>query len=201
MRRHTRSRLLIGGGAALLLVLAGYLTFAGTRASGKPQTPRTVVLPVAVQKAFQHFGDSVGPRLLDTLFALGYHGGYAWEEKTEAKRANLIVRSELQSSADSTEGLYEGTLTLDFHHDSLSDVPPTVVLRFASVRDAPNWVLLTAEGNPIDATADLNPETVRKMPPGLIEALMAPFTDRIEAYDWWRNQENKVRAAGRRMTP
>ena len=186
---------------AVLIALATLVGYLLVRRDTSPQAPRTVVLPVAVQRAFQHFGDSVGPRLLDTLFALGYHGGYSWEEKGGARRPNLIVRSEMQSTADSTEGLYEGTFMLDFHHDSLSDVPATVILRFASVRDAPNWVLLTADGNPIDVTADLSAEAVRKMSPVLTAALMAPFADKIESYDWWRNQENKVRAAGRRMTP
>lgn len=201
MRRHRRSRALVFGGAVLLLGAAGFIVYASNRGASKTQVPRTAVLPAAVQRSFQHFGDSLGGHLLDTLYALGFHGGYTWDEKSGTRRPNLIVRSELQSVADSTEGLYEGTFTLDFHHDSLSDIPPTIVLRFASVHDAPNWVLLTTEGSPIDATSDLTPESLRKLPPGLNDALMAPFADRIEAYDWWRNQENKVRAAGRRMTP
>ncbi|MDB4917999.1 MAG: hypothetical protein JWM95_5643 [Gemmatimonadetes bacterium] len=201
MRRHTRTRALIIGGAILLVVVATALVYTNAGRRAKPQNPRTVVLPVNVQRAFQHFGDSIGPRLLDTLYALGFHGGYAWEEKSSSRRPDLIVRSELQSSADSTDGLYEGTLTLDFHHDSLSDVPLTVILRFASVRDASNWVLLTTEGSPLDATSDLTADAPRKLPAGLSDALMAPFADRIEAYDWWKNQENRLRATGRRMAP
>ena len=190
-RSGVTSRVLLG--ALLATSVTGLLTIPRAPRSGSPEA-RPIAPSVAVQRSFQHFADSLGTRLLDTLFALGYHGGYTWDETGGARRANLIVRSEWQTASDSVADVNEATLTLDFHHDSVGDVPPTVSLRFASARGAADWVLLTSDGYPEDQTQELSQEAIHNMPPALHDALQAPFANRIDSYDWWKNHESRRRA-------
>ena len=150
---------------------------------------RLVAAPLAVQHAFQRFSDSAGTRLLDTLFALGYHGGYAWDEKTGAVRANLIAATDSGSVADSVNGVYEGTMSLDLHHDTITDIPGSITLRFVSLRSSPHWVLLTTDGLPEDPSDDLPIEMLRKLPTDLHDAITASFALRADAFAYWKALE------------
>ena len=144
-----------------------------------------------MQQAFRRFADSAGARLVDTLFKLGYHGGYSWDEKAGAVRPNLVVHTDSGSVDDSTSGVYEATLSLDFHHDVEEQVPPSLSLRFVSFRDAPNWVLLTTDGLPEDPSPDLTLETIRRLPRELHDAMLAPFADHADAFDFWKAHERR----------
>lgn len=178
-------------GSALTIAVAGLVAMSR---STKEPLERGVSAPVSVQRSFQAFADSTGKQLLDTLFALGFHGGYAWDEKRGAVRPNLIVRTELQSVKDSAANVYEGTMTLDFHHDSLSKLPPSASLRFGSTGDAAQWILLTTDGFLIDPSRDLRLEFISRMPGELHAALRSVFAGRAEAYDYWNNLEPAQRS-------
>jgi hypothetical protein len=147
---------------------------------------RRVAAPVDVQRSFRHFSDSAGARLLDTLFTLGYHGGYSWDEKSGAVRANLIAEADSGSVADSVSGVYEGIIALDLHHDIITDIPESISLRFARTRNAPQWVLLTTDGLPEDPSDDLPVESLRKLPEELHEGITASFPRRADAFAFWK---------------
>lgn len=185
-------------GSALTIAVAGLVAMSGR---DKESLERGITPPVSVQRSFQAFADSTGKRLVDTLFALGYHGGYSWDEKTGPVRPNLIVRTELQSAKDSAANVYEGTLTLDFHHDSLSKLPPSASIRFSSTGDAAQWTLLTTDGFLIDPRPDLRLEFISGMPPALHAALRSVFAGRAEAFEYWNNLESVQRSASAAVPP
>ena len=193
MRAGTTKSLLLG--AIITLSVAGFaaLRFAPRR-SGKP-SGRLLPAPVAVQQAFRQFSDSAGTRLVDTLFKLGYHGGYSWDEKAGPVRPTLIVRTDSGSVADSVSGIYEGTISMDFHHDLQDDVPSSVSLRFVKLRASPKWILLTTDGYPEDPTPDIPLEAIRKHPRELHEAVLASFVDHADAFEFWKALEHKEPAA------
>ena len=186
--------------AGLVVASAGLLIALRPRQHNTTDV-RSVPMPIAQQRAFQQFADSTGPFLLDTLFVAGFHGGYSWDEKSGPKLPNLIVRPERQTASDSAQGIFEGTFTLDFHHDTLQGVPSTVSLRFASVRGSPKWTLLTTDGFPEDVTPDIGPAVIQQMPAQLHAALRAAFADHAEAFDFWKSLETRTRDVGRQMSP
>lgn len=177
--------------ASLGGVAAGRLTHASTRAV---PGERRVAVPRDVQQSFLQFSDSVGTHLLDTLFTLGYHGGYAWDEKGGAVRANMIVETDSGSVADSVNGVYEGTISLDLHHDTNIDIPGSISLRFVSLRSAPRWVLLTTDSLPEDPSDDLPIESLRKLPRDMHDAITASFAKRADAFAYWKALETHTAA-------
>ena len=178
--------------ASLGGVAAGRLTHARSRAV---RGERRIAVPRDVQRSFRQFSDSVGARMLDTLFALSYHGGYAWDEKSGAVRANMIAETDSGSVADSVQGVYEGIISLDLHHDTNTEMPGSVALRFVRLRSAPQWVLLTTDGLPEDPSDDLPIELLQKLPRDFHEAITASFAKRADAFAYWKALD--VRAATR----
>jgi hypothetical protein len=196
MRAGTTKRLLLG--AAVTLSVVGFAGFAASRIT--PRRParssgRLLAVPAPVQQSFKRFSDSAGARLVDTLFKLGYHGGYSWDEKAGAVRPTLIVRTDSGTVADSVSGIYEGVLSMDFHHDVQEDAPSSVSLRFVNLRDSPKWILLTTDSFPEDPTAEVPLEAIRKHPRELHDAMLASFADHAEAFDFWKTLERKETTA------
>lgn len=177
--------------ASLGGVAAGRLTHASNRAV---PGERRVATPVEVQRSFRRFSDSAGARLLDTLFALGYHGGYAWDEKSGAVRANMIAETDSGSVADSASGIYEGIISLDLHNDTNTEIPGSITLRFVSLRNAPRWVLLTTDGLPEDPSDELPIELLRKLPRDLHDGITASFANRADAFAYWKALETRTPA-------
>ncbi|CAN5322837.1 hypothetical protein BH09GEM1_BH09GEM1_33360 [soil metagenome] len=171
----------LGGVAASRLIPGSSRVIPGERLVGPP---------VAVQASFRRFSDSAGVRLLDTLFRLGYHGGYSWDEKSGAIRANLLAEPDSGSAADSVQGIYEGIISLDLHHDSITDIPGTLSLRFVNLRNSPRWVLLTTDGLPEDPSDTLPIESLQRLPHNLHNAITASFTDRADAFAYWKALEH-----------
>lgn len=194
MQVHPATRLLLG--AVIFVSVAG---LAATRRKVRPApvaTERQLAAPLAVQQSFRAFSDGAGAHLTDTLFKLGFHGGYSWDEKGGPARPNLVTRTESATVTDSTRGVFEGTLSLDFHHDVHDEVPPVVSLRFVTQAGSPKWVLLTTDGYPEDPTPELPLDAIRKLPRELHAALLAPFVDHADAFDYW-----KARERGKTLTP
>ena len=189
MRSGMTTRLLLG--AAIVISGAGLAASRLTPRHPAEPNERRVPPPLAVQQSFRRFSEITGARLLDTLFKLGYHGGYSWDEKAGPVRPNLVVRTDSGTVDDSTRGVYEGILSLDFHHDVEEEVPPSLSLRFVSFRESPKWVLLTTDGLPEDPSAEMPLETIRKLPRDLHDAMRAPFADHADAFEFWKAHERK----------
>ena len=188
MRAGTTWRWFVG--AVISLSIAGFAATRFTSRHSSAPAVRHLPPPFAVQQAFQRFSDSAGTRLVETLFKLGYHGGYSWDEKDGPVRANLVTRTDSGSVADSTSGVHEGILSLDFHHD-VHDVPPGLSLRFVNCCDSPKWILLTTDSYPEDPSPETPLETIRNLPRELHDAMLASFGDHADAFDFWKSQEHR----------
>ena len=198
MRAGMMPRAVLGG--VIFISLAGFEASRLALRNSAAPAERRLPPSSAVRRAFSHFADSAGTRLVDTLFTLGYHGGYSWDEKSGPVRANLIVRADSGTVADSASGVSEGILSLDFHNDVHEDVPPELSLRFVHLRDSPKWILLTTDGLPEDPSPDMPLETLRKLPQELHNALLASFSDHAEAFDFWKLQEHRPPVSGTATT-
>ena len=187
----------VGGTSRVIVVVVISIALAGVAATKRAPgrvgvaVERQIPPPLSVQQAFHRFSDDAGSKLLDTLFKLGYHGGYTWDEKNGPVRPNLVAHVESGTVADSARGVYEGILSLDLHHDVLEDVAPVVSLRFVNLRDSPNWVLLTTDTYPEDPSAETPLESIRQHPHELHDAILASFSDRADAFEFWKAQERK----------
>ena len=194
MRAGVTSKIVLA--ALIFASLGGVAATRLTHVSSRSRPgERLIAAPLAVQQSFRHFSDSAGARLLDTLFALGYHGGYSWDEKAGAVRANMLAETDSGSVADSVSGIYEGIISLDLHHDTIDDIPGSLTLRFVSLRNQPRWVLLTTDGLPEDPSDDLPIEMLRMLPRDLHDGISASFASHSDAFAYWKALEAQRAAA------
>ena len=194
MRMRSATRLVLG--AVIFVAVAGLAATRRKARQAPVATERQMPAPLAVQRTFKAFCDSTGARLADTLFKLGFHGGYSWDEKSGPVRPNLVPGTDSATVSDSTRGVFEGTLSLDFHHDVQAVVPPVVTLRFVTQRGTPKWVLLTTDSYPEDPTPELTLQAIRKLPAELHEAVLSQFLDHADAFEYWQALER-----GKALTP
>lgn len=105
--------------------------------------------PAAVVESFQHFADSVTPRLYKVLDSAGIHAG--WSDTSGAGRKPQVHVSQ-QNAAEARAEIYEADLTLSLHEHlgEQSGVPMTksLFLEFATVGAAERWALITSSGYP-----------------------------------------------------